>query len=101
MYLYFYYSDEIDFNNLPIARQKEILQTDAYNVLILYFSGKYDDIMFLAEIQRFANHSVFTFQELINFLKPRVIYEAYQSSIGKSVAQTEELKRRCRYIENL
>jgi hypothetical protein len=95
------YSDQIDFSHLQIDRQKDILKADAFNVMLRYLVGKYDDSTFLVEMKKLAHHSIFTFQELMSFLKPIVRYEAYQNSGGKSASQIEELKRRFMYIENL
>ena len=92
--------DEVDFPTLSIDEQKKLLKANAFNIMRGYLTSKYDETMFLAEIEKLAQYNVLSFSELMDFLKPRVSYEALQCSFGKSSTEREELRRRFMYVQN-
>lgn len=91
---------EIDFPNLPIERQKALLEAHAFNTMRGYLTSRYDETAFLAEVEKLAQYNVLSFLDLIDFMKPIVSYEALQCSLGKSSMEREELKRRFMYVQN-
>ena len=72
----------------------ELIERDAYSLMINYLVEKIELLTFQNEIIKLAEFGFHSNEELIEFIKDRINYEAFQYSHGKSTGRRNQIKNR-------
>lgn len=75
-------------------KEIELIEIDAYNLMISYLSGQTDLKFFQNGIIELSKLGFYEKEKLVKFLKDRTLYEASQTSIGKEEDERNQIKKR-------
>ena len=95
------HSDKPEFTTANRERKIELIEIDTYQLLILYLNAQIHLDELKSNIIKLSKHGLQQAEELIQFLKERVFYEAYQSLIGKNIKEKAAINQRVQHILNL
>ncbi|MEO1513951.1 MAG: hypothetical protein AAFV95_03025 [Bacteroidota bacterium] len=75
-------------------RKIELIKIDSYKLMLTYLRGAIDDAGIQKKMEELSNFGLLSRSEIISFLKERIVYEAYQCSMGKEEEERSQIKNR-------
>jgi len=88
------YTKDKEFQLANKERKIELIQIDAYNLLIKYLRGDINYSEIQNKIIELAKFGYLDKTQLTDFLKDKIIYEEYQCSIGKKEGEKNQIRKR-------
>jgi len=90
------FSQDQEFKKADQERKIELIEIDAYNLMIKYLMEEMEFMHFHNQIEELSKLGFHSKTELIVFLKSRMSYEALEYSYGKDEALRNQIKNRVR-----